>query len=126
MRLFLIFSICKNVNSFISSIYLRIFFIFLHPLCGKINLTSEIIDLNGDSSYVILSYFFKISNNSSFFTVFFSLLYLSYLQLTSFYALINLPHVMGPFLLIRKKKYKKNIYKKIKNIFLLYSSKKTS
>ena len=37
---------------------------------GRIDLISEIIDLNGDSLYVILSYFFKISNNSSFFNVF--------------------------------------------------------
>ena len=70
IRLFLPFSICKYVNSFISSTYSRPFFIFLHPFLGKIDLISKIIDLNGDSLYAFLTFFLNILNNSSFFYAF--------------------------------------------------------
>ena len=85
----------------------------------KIDLMSEIIDLNGDSLYVILSYFFKISNNSSSFNVFFLLLHPSYLQLTSIHALISFSHVVSPYLIIGKKKFFfLNIYKKFSSYSL--------
>ena len=79
IRLFSAFSICKNINSFTSSIYLRVPFIFLHPFLGKIDLISKIIDLTGDSLYVFLTYFFNVLNNSYFF-YFNLLLLISYLQ----------------------------------------------
>ena len=98
---------------FTSSTYLRLFFIVLYPFLGKIDLISEIIDLNNDSLCVILSFFLKILNNSPFLMIFLHL-YLSYLQLTLIHALINLQHLVSS----------KNIYKKnLKNV-LLYSSQK--
>ena len=75
----------------------------------KIDLMSEIIDLNGDSLYVILSYFFKISNNSSSFNVFFYFYTPHIYKLTSIHALISFSHVVSPYLIIGKKIFFLNI-----------------
>ena len=52
IKLFLNFSIFRDVNSLISSTYLKPLFIFLHPFLGKIDLISKIINLNGDLSCI--------------------------------------------------------------------------
>ena len=91
---------------------------------GKIDLISKIIDLNGDSSYIILSYFLKISYNSSF-LMFFPILYLSYLQFSSFHALIILLCLIDPYLIRSgEKNYKKKYLQKSKKKFLLILLKK--
>ena len=58
------------------------------------------------------------------FLVFFLLLHPSYLQLISIHALISFSHVVSSYLIIGKKKLKKNIYKKNKKFFLLILVKK--
>ena len=59
--------------------------------------------------------------------MFFPILYLSYLQFSSFHALTILLCLIDPYLIVSEKKIiKKNIYKKIKKKILLYSSKKAS
>ena len=70
----------------------------------------------------------KISDNSSY-LMFFPILYLSYLQFSSFQALIILLCLIDLYVIKceKKKNYKKKyLQKEIKKNFLLYSSKKAT
>ena len=82
IRSFSPFSIFKNVNSFVSSICSRPFFISLHLFLGKIDLISEIIDLNDDSLYAFLTYFFNFLNNLFFYCFFTFILLISAINLS--------------------------------------------